>query len=64
MSCAFGWGEGKTFRIEQEIRTADGPLAAKISNVGGLLTLSDRRLVPRPGDVWRSAARAPEFLGL
>jgi len=42
----------------------DGTLAAEISNVGGLLTLSDRRLVPRPGDVWRSAARAPEFLGL
>lgn len=64
VSCAFGWGEGKTFRVEQEIRTADGALAAEISNVGGLLTLSDRRLVPRPGDVWRSAARAPEFLGL
>jgi acyl-CoA thioester hydrolase len=64
VSCEFTWGDGKTFRIEQEIRLADGTLAAEISNVGGLLDLKDRRLVPDPGQVWRSVATAPQFLSL
>jgi acyl-CoA thioester hydrolase len=53
-----------SFRIEQEIRKADGTLAAEISNVGGLLDLSDRRLMPNPAQVWRSAATAHQLLGL
>jgi len=64
VSCEFTWGDRKTFRIEQEIRLADGTLAAEISNVGGVLDLKDRRLVPDPGQVWRSVATAPQFLGL
>jgi acyl-CoA thioester hydrolase len=64
VSCEFTWGDGKSFRIEQEIRLHDGTLAAEITNVGGLLDLKDRRLVPDPGQVWRSVASAPRFLGL
>ena len=64
VSCAFVWGEGKTFRIEQEIRTADGTLAAEVTNVGGLLDLTQRRLISDPGGIWRSAASTPGLLGL
>jgi len=49
VSCVFTWGEGKSFRIEQEIRLPDGTLAAEITNVGGLLDLEDRRLIRDPG---------------
>lgn len=64
MSCVFAWGTGKSFRIEQEIRVTGGTLAAEITNIGGLLDLRSRRLVPDPGQIWRSAAKAPELLGL
>jgi acyl-CoA thioester hydrolase len=64
VSCKFTWGDGKSFRIEQEIRLPDGTLAAEITNVGGLLDLKDRRLVPDPRQVWRSVAGAPQLLGL
>jgi acyl-CoA thioester hydrolase len=64
VSCVFVWGEGKTFRIEQEIRATDGTLAAEVANVGGLLDLAQRRLIDDPGRVWRSAASAPGLLGL
>jgi acyl-CoA thioester hydrolase len=64
VSCKFTWGDGKSFRIEQEIRLPDGTLAAEITNVGGLLDLKDRRLVRDPGRVWRSVATAPVFLNL
>ena len=64
VSCVFVWGTGKSFRIEQEIRTADGSLAAEITNTGGLLDLTSRRLLPDPGQIWRSAAKPPELLGL
>lgn len=64
VSCAFVWGEGKTFRVEQEIRRSDGMLTAEIANVGGLLDLKDRRLIADPAAIWRSVAAAPELLGL
>lgn len=64
VSCSFVWGEGKTFRIEQELRRPDGTLAAEVSNVGGLLDLQRRRLVEDPGAVWRSVAAVPGVLGL
>ncbi len=38
--------------------------AAGITNVGGLLDLTQRRLINDPGRMWRSAASAPELLGL
>lgn len=64
VSCAFAWGTGKSFRVEQEIRKADGTLAAEITNVGGLMDLKSRRLIPDPGQAWRSAATSPRLLGL
>ena len=64
VSCVFIWGAGKSFRVEQEIRMTDGTLAAEITNTGGLLDLRSRRLLPDPGQIWRSAAKAPELLGL
>lgn len=64
VSCAYLWGEGKTFRIEQELRLPGGTLVAEITNVGGLLDLSRRRLVPDPSARWRAAAAAPALLGL
>ena len=64
VSCVFVWGTGKSFRIEQEIRMTDGTLAAEITNIGGLLDLRSRRLVADPGQIWKSAAKAPALLGL
>jgi acyl-CoA thioester hydrolase len=64
VSCVFIWGAGKSFRVEQEIRMADGTLAAEITNTGGLLDLTNRRLLPDPGQIWRSAAKSPGLLGL
>src|ERR1017187_4476573 len=39
VSCTFVWSEGKSFRVEQELRRSDGTLAAVVTNVGGLLDL-------------------------
>lgn len=64
VSCEFVWGDGKTFRVEQELREPDGTLVAEITNVGGLLDLEERRLVPEPGARWRTVATAPELIGL
>jgi acyl-CoA thioester hydrolase len=64
VSCEIEWGSGKTFRVPQELRRADGTLLAEVNNVGGLLDLSARRLVPRPGDQFRAVTTDPELLGL
>jgi acyl-CoA thioester hydrolase len=64
ISCTFEWGEGKTFRLRQELRRADGALAAEITSLGGLLDLEHRRLVPDPGGRWRVLAETPALLGL
>lgn len=48
----------------RQINRADGTLAAEDTNVGGLLDLEKRQLVPDPGARWRSVATAPEVLGL
>jgi acyl-CoA thioester hydrolase len=64
VSCTYMWGDGKTFRVEQELRRPDGTLIAEITNVGGLLDLTSRRLLPNPGMRWRSVATDPELLGL
>jgi acyl-CoA thioester hydrolase len=64
VSCNFVWGDGRTFRVEHELRKSDGTLAAEATSVGGLLDLEDRRLIAEPGAVWRSAANAPAVLGL
>lgn len=64
VTCTFLWGEGKTFRVRQEFRVIDGDLAAEVMNVGGVLDLSTRRLLPDPGSHFRSLASAPRLLGL
>jgi acyl-CoA thioester hydrolase len=64
VSCAFVWSEGRTYRVEQELRDPDGALVAEVVSVSGLMSLSERRLVSDPGDRWRTLSRVPEVLGL
>ncbi|MGP3910330.1 acyl-CoA thioesterase [Nonomuraea sp. 10N515B] len=64
VTCAFEWGEGRTFLVRQEFRRADGVLAAEMTGVGGLMDLQARRLLGDPRSRWRALARAPEILGL
>ncbi|MFG3246579.1 acyl-CoA thioesterase [Streptomyces sp. NPDC048187] len=64
VSCAFEWGEGKTFRIRQAVTKADGTLAAEIDAVGGLMDLTERRLVPDPRQRFKELAVRPQLFGL
>jgi acyl-CoA thioester hydrolase len=64
VTCAFIWGEGKTFRIEQTIRRSDGTVAAEVTGIGGLMDLNERRLVAHPHEYFRALAAAPEVFGL
>jgi acyl-CoA thioester hydrolase len=64
VTCAFAWGEGKTFRIEQTVRKTDGTVAAEITAVLGLLDLKTRKLVPDPRDQFRRLASDPGLFGL
>ncbi|MFI8192664.1 acyl-CoA thioesterase [Streptomyces sp. NPDC085946] len=64
VTCAFEWGEGKTFRIHQTIRKADGTVAAEITAVGGLIDLTARKLVPRPRERFGELASDPAVFGL
>ncbi|MBQ0885549.1 acyl-CoA thioesterase [Streptomyces sp. RM72] len=64
VSCAFEWGEGKTFRIRQLITKADGTVAAEVEAVGGLMDLSERRLVPDPRQRFKELAAEPGLFGL
>jgi acyl-CoA thioester hydrolase len=64
VSCAFRWGDGKSFRVEQAFRAPDGGLVADVSNVGGLLDLRARSLVPDPAGRFRELCDVPGVLGL
>ncbi|SCL44253.1 acyl-CoA thioester hydrolase [Micromonospora citrea] len=64
VSCAFRWGEGKTFEIEQDYVRADGVRVATLTGVGGMLDLSARRLVPDPRGRFRQLATDPEPMSL
>ncbi|MFC8343813.1 acyl-CoA thioesterase [Streptomyces sp. NPDC057280] len=64
VSCAFEWGEGKTFRIHQTIRKTDGTVAAEITAVGGLMDLKERRLVTDPRKYFKELAADPALFGL
>lgn len=64
VSCAFVWGDGKTFRIEQTVTKADGTVAATFTSVGGLMDLKERRLVADPREYFRALASDPALLGL
>ncbi|MEV4232165.1 acyl-CoA thioesterase [Streptomyces bobili] len=64
VTCAFTWGGGKTFRIEQVIRRTDGTVAAELSAVGGLLNLETRRMVADPAHHFKELATDPSLFGL
>jgi acyl-CoA thioester hydrolase len=64
VGCEFEWGSGKTARILQPVRRADGALAAEVTSVSGLLDLSRRKLVEEPRDRLRALADAPALLGV
>jgi acyl-CoA thioester hydrolase len=64
VTCGFGWGSGRTFRIQQEIVRTDGVLAAEVTGVGGLLDLTARKLVHDPATRFAELAEHPEILGL
>ncbi|MEU5093564.1 acyl-CoA thioesterase [Streptomyces sp. NPDC020996] len=64
VTCAFDWGGGKTFRIEQTIRKKDGTIAAEITAVGGLLDLRERRLVTEPQKIFEELASDPSLFGI
>lgn len=60
----FVYGDAKTFRIRQDFRRADGPLAAELTSTAGLLDLAARKLVDNPGKHLRALAANPSLLGL
>jgi acyl-CoA thioester hydrolase len=62
VTCAFEWGEGKTFRIVQHFLLADGTLAAELTAVCGVLDLTERRLVPDPKHRLSALAANPNGL--
>ncbi|MEU5083355.1 MULTISPECIES: acyl-CoA thioesterase [Streptomyces] len=64
VTCAFEWGDGKTFRIRQEVRKTDGTLAAEITAVGGIMNLTERKLVADPRAVLKELATDPGVFGL
>ncbi|MER5911167.1 acyl-CoA thioesterase [Streptomyces sp. NPDC001982] len=64
VTCAFEWGEGKTFRIEQEVRKTDGTVAAEITAVGGILDLERRKLVADPREIFKELATDLPLFGL
>ncbi|MFJ5268556.1 acyl-CoA thioesterase [Streptomyces sp. NPDC088358] len=64
VTCAFTWGAGKTYRVEQRIRRRDGTVSAEFVAVGGLLDLRERRLVADPREYFRALATDPGVFGL
>ncbi|MEV7990439.1 acyl-CoA thioesterase [Streptomyces sp. NPDC086077] len=64
VTCVFEWGEGKTFRMRQTIRKAEGTVAAELVGVGGLLDLKERRLLAEPQAYFKKLATDPSLFGL
>lgn len=62
VTCAFEWGEGKSFRLVQRFVLADGTLAAELTAVCGLLDLAERRLVADPRERLTALADNPDPL--
>ncbi|MGH3241531.1 MAG: acyl-CoA thioesterase [Spirillospora sp.] len=63
VSCAWKWGDGKTYRVENIFRRMDGEVAAEVNHVAGLIDIQARRLVPAPSREWLSRAVHPKLLG-
>jgi acyl-CoA thioester hydrolase len=64
VTCKWIWGEGKTFRVEQEIRRADGVLTCDLSSVAGLIDLDKRKMISNPAEHFAKLAEHPEIMGL
>lgn len=64
VTCAYAFGEGKTYQMRQTIRKTDGTVAAEFTVVGGLLDLKERRLVADPREYFRALASDPGAFGL
>ncbi|SES10108.1 acyl-CoA thioester hydrolase [Streptomyces sp. yr375] len=64
VTCAFEWGDGKTFRIQQTITRTDGTVAAELTSVGGLLDLENRRMITNPHGYFKELATDPGLFGL
>ncbi len=64
MTCEFVWGTGKTFEIRQTLTKADGTVAAKVTAVGGLLDLTERRLIKDPHGFLRKLSTDPDAYGM
>jgi acyl-CoA thioester hydrolase len=65
VTCEFGWGEGKTYRVRQQFtRSGDGTLAAEVTTVSGVISQAERRLVTDPAGRLRALATAPHVMGL
>lgn len=64
VECAFAWGEGKAFRIHQTIRKTDGTVSAEVTAVGGLMDLTERKLVKDPRQIFKELATDPGVFGL
>lgn len=64
VTCAFQWGEGKTFRVAQTIARTDGTLSAEVDSVVGLLDLRARKLVKDPQGYFRELTGEPQLFGL
>lgn len=55
VNCDVSFGEGKTFRMDSQIRKLDGTLAAEIECVVGVMDLQKRKLVDDPRGRFRAA---------
>ncbi|MBA0127064.1 acyl-CoA thioesterase [Haloechinothrix sp. YIM 98757] len=58
VSCDVTFGEGKTFRMNSDIRKIDGTLAAEITCTIGVMDLTLRKLVADPRGVLEQAGLA------
>jgi acyl-CoA thioester hydrolase len=61
VSCRYGWGSGKSFRLRQDFHRVDGVLVAEVTAVAGLLDLKTRRLVTNPRERFLALASVPEL---
>ncbi|MFG2193644.1 acyl-CoA thioesterase [Streptomyces sp. NPDC048639] len=63
VTCQWIWGDGKTFRVHQEIRRTDGVLVAELTSVAGLIDLNKRKLISEPAEHFHKLAENPEIMG-
>lgn len=56
--------DGSRFRVINSIYKADGELAARVTSIGGWLSLKERRLIEAPPvikDAWAKLSRTEDF---